>query len=665
MIKIKFNNYGFSIYFKDYLFCKHSITSPFIVLGYGEGEYLMNNGFFRISENITNTISTTDFKIISQSETEIVIEFSNLLNVIFKVVNDRLEITFECKVKYINRFWFNILSSEDEKIYGCGKQYSELNLKRKIVPIWCEEEGIGRGKDITTLFANITYKAGGDAFTTPFPQPTFVSSKNFFCHIETTNYAIFDFTNDNVSSLYVWNIPEKIVIDKQDKATDVISSLTNYFGKQPKLPEWIYDGICIDVQGGSNTIVNKLESALQGNVEVNSLYIHDWVETKTTALGHKIMLDMEFDKKSYPNLPDLIKTLNNKGVHLLGYINPFLSIGTQLYKEASEKGYLVKNKHNDDYIIQITTKNLGLLDLSNPDAVNWIKAIIKKNLINLGFYGWVADFGEHLPIDAILYSEENAEVFHNKYPVLWAKINKEAIEESKKSDEIVFFSNSGHIGSSKYAPIILSGKQGVGWSLDNGLATVIPACISLGFSGIGIHSLDIGGYLTIAHLKRSKELFIRWIELSAFSIIMKTNEGSKPNKNWQFDSDKETIQTLSKMSKAHKHLKPYLKAVVEEYYQKSLPTIRHPYIHYEHDEMLHQLKYQYLLGRDLLVAPVYKRNKKLWKVYLPDDNWIHIWTGNEYAQGWCEVQSPFGQPPVFYRKSSNFNKIFSELKNIN
>jgi alpha-glucosidase len=64
---------------------------------------------------------------------------------------------------------------------------------------------------------------------------------------------------------------------------------------------------------------------------------------KTTALGHKIMLDMNLIKNRIQNLPDLIKTLNNKGVHLLGYINPFLSIGTQLYKEASEKGYLVKN----------------------------------------------------------------------------------------------------------------------------------------------------------------------------------------------------------------------------------------------------------------------------------------------------------------------------------
>jgi alpha-glucosidase len=88
---------------------------------------------------------------------------------------------------------------------------------------------------------------------------------------------------------------------------------------------------------------------------------------------------------------------------------------------------------------------------------------------------------------------------------------------------------------------------------------------------------------------------------SAFSIIMKTNEGSKPNKNWQFVFRQRNNTNPFKNDKAHKHLKPYLKAVVEEYYQKSLPTIRHPYIHYEHDEMLHQLKYHILLGRDLLL----------------------------------------------------------------
>jgi alpha-glucosidase len=86
--------------------------------------------------------------------------------------------------------------------------------------------------------------------------------------------------------------------------------------------------------------MRKLESALAGNIEVSSLCIQDWVETKTTALGHKIMLDWKFNNKSYPNFPDLIKKLNDKGIHIIGYINPFLSVGTNLYKEASEKSTL-------------------------------------------------------------------------------------------------------------------------------------------------------------------------------------------------------------------------------------------------------------------------------------------------------------------------------------
>ncbi|MGB4270365.1 MAG: alpha-glucosidase, partial [Spirochaetota bacterium] len=132
----------------------------------------------------------------------------------------------------------------------------------------------------------------------------------------------------------------------------------------------------------------------------------------------------------------------------------------------------------------------------------------------------------------------------------------------------------------------------------------------------------------------------------------------------QFDSDKETLQHLAKMTKVHTTLKPYFEHCKDEYHTDGLPLMRHPYIHYPNDEKLHSLKYQFLLGCDLLVAPVYKKGKKKWKVYLPDDKWVHIWSGKKYNGGWITVDAPLGQPPAFYRENSQFKTIFEAIKDI-
>ena len=72
-----------------------------------------------------------------------------------------------------------------------------------------------------------------------------------------------------------------------------------------------------------------------------------------------------------------------------------------------------------------------MLDTTNPDARIWMKNVMKKDMIeDSGSAGWMADFGEYLPFDAVLYDGQNAAEYHNIYPEEWAKINQEAVLES-------------------------------------------------------------------------------------------------------------------------------------------------------------------------------------------------------------------------------------------
>jgi alpha-glucosidase len=142
---------------------------------------------------------------------------------------------------------------------------------------------------------------------------------------------------------------------------------------------------------------------------------------------------------------------------------------------------------------------------------------------------------------------------------------------------------------------------------------------------------------------------------------MRSHEGNRPERNWQFDSDPETLDFLARMTRIYDGLKPYRLKLLGEYQQTGLPPIRHPYLHYESDPELHRLKYQYLLGRDLLVAPVILPRRRAHRVYLPQDRWIHLWSGKPYGPGWHRVPAPLGQPPVFYREGSASAVDFTAL----
>ena len=666
MICLQIKDQGFTLKYNGVDVIVHTLESPFLYAGYGKADFSMYHGNFDIQENLQEKLALSDYTVLEESTDHYKISFSkkglNALTVHFKEANGRLEAAFEDESGDINRVWIRIHADKEEHIYGCGEQFSELDLRGKKVPLWVAEQGVGRNKkDYVSFQADAADKAGGDWYTTYCPQPTFVSTQRYFCHVEDSHYMEFDFRAEDYHELSVWAVPEKIVISQKENAVAVLKDLTHYLGRQPALPDWTYDGVWLGVQGGTETVLQKLQNAQEHGLKVAALWVQDWEGKRITAFGRQLMWDWKYSKEMYPGLPETIKELSEKGIRFLGYINPFLALEGELYQEASKRGYIVRHRTGEEYHIVITTFPAAMLDLTNPDAVEWMKDVIKENMIGIGLAGWMADYGEYLPTDALLYSGESAEAFHNRLPVVWAQINREAVEEADKLGEVVFFTRSGYTGTSRYTTGMWAGDQLVNWSLDDGLASVIPAALSLGMCGSGISHSDTGGFTTLFGVKRTKELFMRWVELSAFTPIMRTHEGNRPDDNWQFDSDEETLLHFVRMSRIYTHLKPYLKKAVQENAEKGLPVMRHPYIHYENDEMLHTLKYQYLLGRDLMVAPVYQEAQDSQKVYLPDDQWIHLWSGQAYGKGWYEVSAPLGYIPVFYRQQSQHGDLFKQI----
>jgi len=237
------------------------------------------------------------------------------------------------------------------------------------------------------------------------------------------------------------------------------------------------------------------------------------------------------------------------------------------------------------------------------------------------------------------------------------------VDEAGASGEVLYFMRAGFTGSQKWCPLMWAGDQNVDWSKDDGLPSVIPAALSLAMSGHGLHHSDIGGYTTLFNLKRSKELLQRWTELAAFTPFMRSHEGNRPGENWQFDSDEETLRHLASMTRLHVGLKPYLKDCVRANSQLGHPVQRPLFLHFEEDPEAWRIQDQFLLGPDLLVAPVVEEGALKRSLHVPPGEWTDLWSGREYRSpapmgSTVEMDAPIGRPPALFRSSSEWKAVF-------
>jgi len=662
VIRLEAAEDGFAVYLDGRRALVHSGRAPLLELGSAEPAIRQRKGGFTIRQKKRTRVKAKAWKQVSARDDFIDVEFEGLIRMTVRESAGALRITFSRYDSSYNRFLFRLPASQGESVFGCGEQYSRLDLKGSRVPLWSEEQGVGRGKDLITLAADLWGGAGGNWHTTYFGQPSFVTSDRSYAHVNTTAYCVLDFRRPRVTTLSSWAVPEELVVGFADDAPSAVGALSALVGRQPKLPSWTWDGVWLGVQGGAAEIRGKLDSAKAAGVKVGAVWAQDWCGRRVTSFGKQLQWDWIHDKALYPELPDDIARLRREGVRFLGYINPFLSVEGALYAEASAAGYCVRRQDGTDYLVTVTTFPAAMVDLYNPAAFAWIKSVIKREMLGIGMAGWMADFGEYLPADAVLHGGRDPLLAHNEYPVLWAKANAEAIKEAGKEGEAVFFLRSGWAGSSRHAPAFWAGDQLVDWSLTDGLPSVIPAALSLGFSGSGAWHSDIGGYTTVAWIKRSRECFMRWAELAAFTPIMRTHEGNRPESNAQFWSDPAILAHFARMSAIWTGLAPYHSEAMAQYAADGVPPMRHTWLHYEDEPGLRRLSYQYLYGRDLLVAPVTKPGKELSVAYLPADHWVHLWTSREFRGGEVTIEAPLGYPPVFYRAESPWASLFEGLR---
>ena len=659
---------GFHLSLAGVVLLRHARHAPCVFAGTGEERIAMYRGNFDIADYLTERAPLA-FATIDGALLHLRRDSDGPVWLTLELQGDDTATTLHIRFadSRLNRFWFRICAESQEHVWGGGEQMSYFDMRGRRFPLWTSEPGVGRDKRSPITFqADAQGHAGGDYYTTNYPQPTFVSSRCYAAHMETTAYSAFDFRHDAFHELEVWAAPERLEFHAAADFRTLVKRVSARFGRQPRLPDWLYNGAIIGLKSGADSFT-RLETYLAAGTRVSALWCEDWAGVRQTSFGTRLFWDWRWNPARYTDLPQRIADLHARGIRFMGYVNPYLCDDGTLFGEAEALGLLARNAAGDTYRVDFGEFDCGVVDFTNLAARDWFaERILCGNMLELGLSGWMADFGEYLPIDARLANGVDARLMHNAWPTIWAEVNADAVARAGRGGDAVFFMRAGFTGVQRSCPLLWAGDQCVDFSRHDGLPSVICGALSSGLLGNAYHHSDIGGYTSLFGNVRTPELLQRWTEMAAFTPVMRTHEGNRPGttcrsinppKCWRILLGSPGSGAISRLTCVRCRRKPRRSACpCNVRCSWNFPTIR----------QATRIQDTYLYGSDLLVAPVQTAGSTTRCVHLPAGAaWRHLWSNTSYRGGArVTVPAPIGEPPVFFRDGSVWEELFRHVRDI-
>ena len=322
---------------------------------------------------------------------------------------------------------------------------------------------------------------------------------------------------------------------------------------------------------------------------------------------------------------------------------------------------MVKDNRGEVLVTPVAGFQIGCVDLTNPSAWHWFKdVIIRQNTLDLGVRGWMADYAEDVTEQMRFFDGRSGSDLHNLYPLLWAQLNREAVEEAGLQNEVLIFHRSGYTGATRSMNMNWGGDQVVYWNPNDGLPSGVTGGLSGCMSGVQYYHTDAGGYFSFRWIKRTKEALFRWSEANAFSPVLRTHEGNRPWAGAQPWQDEETLRHFAAMTRMHAALAPYLIHVSSEAQRTGVGMMR-PFCLANPGEKWRGKKDAYYLGDDLLVYPVMKPRTRRIRIEIPEGQWVGLFDGKPYHPGTHHMDCPIGRPAVLYRRDTPFADIFKKI----
>ena len=540
---------------------------------------------------------------------------------------------------------------KDDAIYGLGDKPGCLNKRGYSYVNWNTDDPAPHVDSFKSLYKSI---------------PFFIVLGDEYCYgifADNTYKTTFDFGYENTDYYFVEH--EKGELDYYfmpgNDMAEVVELYTSLTGTTPLYQRWIYGSH--QSRWGYYTQDEVLDIADKfRELDIPCDVIHMDIDYMN---GYRVFT---FDDKKFPDVKGLSEKLADRGVKLISIIDPGVKKDEDyfMYKEGMEMDAFAHDTDGSVYENAVWPGTSVFPDFTKQSVRSWW-GDKTKILLEHGISGiWndmnePASFNGPLP-DDVQFEYGAHEKVHNIYGHFMAKATYEGLAKNDGGKRPFVLTRAAYAGSQKYCTLLWAGDQSVDFTIHDGLASVICGALSAGMMGCGLTHSDIGGYTSLFDNTRTKELFLRWAEMAMFTPFMRTHEGNRPDTNFQYYDDEDTMERLARLVDVYTMLAPYTKTLVEENADSGHPVQRPLFMHYESDAKAYDIQYEYLFGRDMLIAPVYEQDKHEWDVYLPQDEWVHLWTGEEYHGGAITVSAELGYTPAFYRKNSEFADIFEEIR---
>ena len=332
-MRFEADDHRLCLYLGDRLILEHSVENPRLEVGYGKPDVSMHTGNFHMADDLVWRKKLTYWRCLDES-VEFSFERDGPAQLSLTICGNAL--VPKALGTATNRFWVRISAQEDEQIWGCGEQMSHLALRGRRFPLWTSEPGVGRDPDgdFTKRIADSGLE-GGDYWTTYYPQPTYLSSRRYALHVDSRAYACFDFTDDELHEIELWEVPQQIEFFEGASPAEIVTQLSTRFGRQPRLPDWAISGAIVGLKDGERSF-ERLDAIVEAGAEVTGLWCEDWAGVRQTSFGRRLFWDWTASQQRYPDLAGKIAELNDRGIRFLAYANPYLAIDGALYQEAAK-----------------------------------------------------------------------------------------------------------------------------------------------------------------------------------------------------------------------------------------------------------------------------------------------------------------------------------------
>ncbi len=510
---------------------------------------------------------------------------------------------------------------EGERVAGLGEREGSVSHRGRRYQCWVEEGGLGGGESVAPSPTNPAPNGPG---MTHVPVPFYHSSAGYALWADTSFRTSFSFGSDDPSLLRV-DTDEPRLKYRMFVGTpaETLGRFTALTGRATLPAPWVF---------GPRRRAD-IGTMVDGVPEVEAFRLRGVPTTMADDTTHFLPNGRQSGRDA--EIAAWTANLHRLGYKAIGYFNGHVSTTSEgaagILADGRAKDLFLRTEGGDEFrtfMISGGSQTVVTIDFTRPGAVPWYESRLQEAL-DLGYDGWMLDFGEYLPPNARLGNGMTGWEAHNLYPLMLQRATTDYLRRVRGNDWM-YFARSGYTGSQAFAPVIWSGDPSASFEQGRGLPAHVRAGISAGLSGIPFWGSDISGFTCLNDPPADKEVYLRWAEFGALSSDMHDENACAGKKEgtskWTLWSDAETVAVYGAYARLHTRLFPYLYAAAKEAVDTGLPVIRHPLLMHPDVPEAWDTGEEYWFGPSLFVAPVTARGARSRETLLPPGEWFDWWS---------------------------------------